>query len=277
LVDGDGTPIEVVRESYRHVPYGGIYRADDLVVGERILIAAGLLEEHDGVLYPGRGLAEMANAGDADGCEALVVVLLTRRPPLWLIAATASDGIIAEELVPTEETELLDGLLEPEYREALLLQLGRRFRDEEMRRVGDLAERHVVKCCETELCEVGRRDLAKRVRRVSATSDQLGYDVTAPRLDGSTRRLECKGTKGTGPIITVFISRNEAKRGQVDSAWALVACQVDENDKASLVGWLPGTALVPLLPADPSAHGRWESARVEIETAAFAPGLPPIG
>jgi hypothetical protein len=81
--------------------------------------------------------------------------------------------------------------------------MGRRFSDADARRTGDLAEAHVTKACRAQLSGAGRDDLAALVRRVSLTSDQLGYDVTAPRLDGSTRRLEVKGTRMSGQQLLV--------------------------------------------------------------------------
>ncbi len=41
---------------------------------------------------------------------------------------------------------------------------------------------------------MGRSDLARDVRRVSLLSDQLGYDVNAPRVAGPPRLLEVKAT-----------------------------------------------------------------------------------
>src|SRR5688500_16852398 len=82
-----------------------------------------------------------------------------------------------------------------------LLAMGRRFSDADAKRTGDLAEAHVTEACRAQLIEAGRDDLAARVRRVSLTSDQLGYDITAPRLDDSTRRIEVKGTRAPGPQL----------------------------------------------------------------------------
>jgi hypothetical protein len=275
LIDTAGVTVDLLRRSYRLVPYGGLYRSEDLIEAETLLIKAGLVFADGDLLIPMKGLNEIAQASDADGCEALLAALLHEEIPLWLLAAT-SGGVLADELIPDEEGHKLSSVLGPERREALLLEIGRRFSDEAQAVTGAVAERFVVACCKAELRDVGESELAERVRRVSETSDQLGYDVTAPRRDHSTRRIEVKGTRAGGTNLVFYLSRNEAERSLADPDWSLVGCRIARDDHAKLVGHLFGTQLKAYLPHDPRSEARWQSVRLDVPDADFASGLPPI-
>jgi hypothetical protein len=264
LIDQSGSNAEDVRSAYRLVPYGGLYRSDDLIVGEAVLIAAGVLSEGDGVLVPLEGLGEIAAASDVDGCEALLVALLERRTPLWLGAATGG-GALEEDLIPDQARATLREALDPETREGLLLRLGLSYSEAEQARIGAIAEAFVVTCCRRELRDAGAPGLADAVRRVSEVSDQLGYDITAPRLDRSTRRIEVKGTRSTGRSV-FYLSLN----------WALVVCRVVGEDEVHLVGHLGGGEMRRYLPRDASDEAHWQSVRVEVPEESFLPGLPPM-
>ena len=122
LIDRTGVTVDLLRRSYRLVPYGGLYRSDDLIQAETLLINAGLLLADGDLMLPMNGLMEIAQASDSDGCEALLAALLHQKVPLWLIAASASSGsVLADELIPDEERRKLCSVLGPESREALLL------------------------------------------------------------------------------------------------------------------------------------------------------------
>lgn len=237
-------------------------------------MAAGLLRQQGDMLMPSPGLRDIALTSDADGCEALLVAFLIASRPLWLLAATA-EGILVDELIPDDAQFALREGMGAETRDALLLELGRRFSDEARSVTGDLAEKYIVESCRAELRDAGAPALAESVRRVSEISDQLGYDITAPRLNGSTRRIEAKGTRGGGSAIVVFLSRNEAERGLSDTDWSLVACRVAADDSVELVGRLVGADLRGYLPSDPCPETRWQSIRLELPAGTFAPGLPP--
>jgi Domain of unknown function (DUF3883) len=275
LIDKAGVTVERLRMSYRLVPYGGLYRSDDLIEAETLLTEAGLLLTVDNLLVPMSGLDEIAQASETDGCEALLAALLQHDVPLWLLAAT-SGSVLAEELIPDEESHKLHSVLGPEQREALLLAIGRRYSDNRQTLTGSIAEHFVVAQCQAELRYFGEPELAKRVRRVSEISDQLGYDVTAPRRDRSTRRIEVKGSRGDGAGFVMHLSRNEAERGLADPDWSLVACRIARDDSPQLVGHIYGSQLRPYLPEDRRSEARWESVRLEFPETGFTPGLPPI-
>jgi hypothetical protein len=156
------------------------------------------------------------------------------------------------------------------------LEIGRRFSDEGQAQTGAIAEHFVVACCQAELRGIGELELAERVRRVSEISDQLGYDVTAPRRDHSTRRIEVKGTRATGTNLVFYLSRNEAERGLADPDWALVGCRITGDDRAQLVGHLYGRQLKAYLPHDSRPGARWQSVRLDVPDTDFTRGLPPI-
>lgn len=270
---GEGAEVDQLRLSYIHVPFDGIYRSEHLIAGEKVLLDVGLLEERSGILRPADGLEELALASERDGCEALILSLLRRRPPLWLYAATSNAGV-SWELVPDAEREVLDSALDPAARELVLLALGRTFSAERRQEIGEIAEQYVVDACRAELTAAGELDLADKVRRVSLESDQLGYDITAPRQDGSTRRIECKGARSQGEAATVFLSRGELERGRVDPDWFLVVCRVDATGVAWLEGWCAAQRLETLLPVDQDESARWSSVEIQLAPGVLHSGLP---
>ncbi|HEX7197788.1 MAG TPA: DUF3883 domain-containing protein, partial [Candidatus Limnocylindria bacterium] len=174
-----------------------------------------------------------------------------------------------------DEAEAAVGELveDPARREELLLALGRRFDDAARREVGAAGEDLVVAHARAELASLGYPDLARNVRRVSLVSDQLGYDVAAPRVSGGDRLLEVKAT--TGNRGEIFLSRNEATVGLRLKDWALVVCAVDDVDArtGSVLGWCRGTDLRPLLPTD-APGGSWQSVAIELDRLPLQAGLP---
>src|SRR5262245_31917874 len=101
VLSHEGTRIADARDSYTGLPSGGIYRAADLVRGERLLVSLGLLCEEDGLLYPTTEARILARLSDTEGAEMLLALLLEREPPLWLTSVTAGDEV-ALEYVPDE-------------------------------------------------------------------------------------------------------------------------------------------------------------------------------
>ena len=129
----------------------------------------------------------------------------------------------------------------------------------------------------TDLLALGYPELARAVRHLSLESDQLGYDITAPRIGGQRRLLEVKATTTHGAeTITFHLSRNEAETGLRYRDWALVVCAVTDvaARAGEIVGWQSAAFLAPAFPVD-SPGGRWESATVTVTVADLLPGLPP--
>jgi len=112
---------------------------------------------------------------------------------------------------------------------------------------------------------------------LSLESDQLGYDVSAPRVVGANRLIEVKATTALhDETVSVHLSRNEAETGLRYRDWALVVCLVTDSVRreGEIVGWQMATALAPALPVDSTA-GRWEVATLLMNVADLLPGLPP--
>ena len=244
-----------------------MYPPSDLRLGERLLLDCGLLLEREGYLHPTAEIDELLALGEE---EAIAIVF--ERAVLAVPASVLSFD--ADEDVPEGARALAEELiLDPERREALLLALGRKHDDASRTALGLRGEEFVVTRARHELTELGRPDLASQVRRLSEFSDDLGYDIVAPRIEGK-RRLEVKtsGRSGEG-LVRFFLSRNEIDWGLRDSDWALVVCRVEADDEIEVVGWCRARALEPYLPVD-GEGSRWTSSEVEIPLTLFEPGLP---
>jgi hypothetical protein len=137
----------------------------------------------------------------------------------------------------------------------------------------------VLEVAPTELRALGHLELAREVRRVSLLSDQLGYDINAPRVTGAPRLLEVKASTApaTNRSAVVHLTRNEADTGAALADWALVVCVVDDVEQRSgrIVGWCAGGVLVDLVPLDGTCS-RWDHATVDVPVERLSPGLPSV-
>jgi len=83
------------------------------------------------------------------------------------------------------------------------------LRDQMNRTLGHAGEQHVFEFEQRKLFDLGRRDLARKVRWVSETDgDGLGYDIRSYEEDGSERWIEVKTTRG-GNATPFYLTRNE--------------------------------------------------------------------
>jgi len=266
IVDRGGSPRLDAAESYWHHATGGTFAPVDLDRGQHLLLSLDLLAELNGKLTPTAELAQLLEGSAQDALAALCQRALAFVPSTELEAP----GVAAQlaQLVP-----------DAARREELLLALARRFDDRQYRVIGDIGEEIVVFEARAELRDMGRADLARYVRRVSMLSDQLGYDVNAPRITGPPRLLEVKATTSSSVdnSVTIHLSRNEADTGATFPNWALVVSVVDNVDQrlGHIAGWCTATVLGDLLPHDGVA-GRWDQASVEIPLERLFPGLPGV-
>ena len=267
IVGHRGSPTAEAQESYWHHATGGTFSPSDLDRGQRLLVEIGLLLEKGGALVPAPELSELLDGAVDDAMAALTERALALTRPAWLSDATAAAETLSDLVVDAAR------------REQLLVALGRRFDDTRRRLVGEIGEELVIDAARAELSALGHVELARDVRRVSLLSDQLGYDISAPRIDGPARLLEVKATTGdlADAGVLIHLSRNEADTGLLFGSWALVVCVVDDLEQrgARVVGWCAAPALRDLLPLD-GATGRWEQAAVELPLDRLRRGLPGV-
>lgn len=264
-IDERGSRVVDAQESYWHKATGGLSAPPDLERGQRLLVDCGLVEERDGILYPHAELKQILD-GAADDAVATIYCRALEQCPEEVAWSSDHAGPELEELIP-----------DPARREELLVALARRFDDAHRRLIGAIGEEVVVAALRDELGSLGYAELARSVRRLSLESDQLGYDVSAPRVTGSARLIEVKATTTlSDDVISIHLSRNEAETGQRYLDWSLVLCLVtDPNQReGEIIGWQTGQALASLLPLD-SPGGRWELASLDLRLADLIPGMPP--
>lgn len=263
LLDDPSSAAADARESYWRKALGGSFGPSDLHLGERLLVDIGLVIETDQHLSASAELRTLLEGS----FEAIASIVASR---------------VLELTPPAVESGSLEGSLsklipDAERREELLTALGRRFDDSRRREVGAVGEQLVIDTAREELRGLGYADLAREVTQLSLETDQAGYDISAPRINGPKRLLEVKATTAKDPDrVSIYLSRNEADTGQrFESQWALVVCRVLDVDKkqGELLGWLPVSSLRSFLPLD-TDRGRWESAELEIDVAELLPGLP---
>lgn len=262
LIDRRGSRVDDARESYWRHATGGVFPPPDLRMGERLLVECGLVDERDGVLHP-TDILETLLAGTFE--DAAVTIVLH-------VLVAGADPQAAPTIEQSDLTSIID---DPDRRERLLLALGQKWDDAHHRLIGEIGEDLVVESAKAELDALGHPDLARAVRRVSIDSDQLGYDVTAPRIGGPSRLLEVKSTTGVGDPATIHLSRNELDTGARFVSWSLVLCRVHDTFERTgeVVGWCTASDLMPLVPHD-GERSRWEVTAVELASSLLHPGLP---
>jgi hypothetical protein len=264
-IDQRGSRVVDAYESYWHKATGGLFAPPDLERGQRLLVDCGLVEERQGTLYPRAELQQIL-AGNFDDVVAAIygrAVTYQQETADWSSEEASAE---LEELIP-----------DPARREELLLALARRFDDTQRRLIGAIGEELVVSVLRAELNGLGYPELARSVRHLSLESDQLGYDIAAPRIGGADRLVEVKATTAIeGGVASIYLSRNEAEVGlRYYLDWALVLCLVTDQlrREGEIVGWLSSRALAPALPVDSTA-GRWEVANLAINISELLPGTP---
>lgn len=268
LIDAFGSPVLAARTAYLLYPSDALYPPEDLRLGERLLLDCGLLLEQGEHLYPTDQLKELLAVEEAAASS-----ILFERAVLAALSSGFAFGI--DGALPPDVLSVAEKLISDfDRREAFLLALGRKH-DESLRAaLGLRGEEFVADCAREELTDLGLEDLAAGVRCLSEISDQLGYDVVAPRLGGK-RRLEVKTSARQGDgLFHFYISRGEIDVGLRDEDWALVACQMQDGGAINLVGWCRARTLEPYLPID-GEGARWMSAELDIPTTLLEHGLPP--
>jgi hypothetical protein len=261
--------------AFRSLPTGGILGTQDFRASEQILESLGLVEIRGGKLVVAETVRELAAVTREDAAALILGLALERRPPGWLRFAAAGDSLKIDAIPDSELDSLGSCFGGGERLEAVLLAAARRFDASRLAALADLGQAYVVERCREQLRDGGSQDLAMAVSRVGLVSDQLGYNVVAPRLDGSSRRIEVKATRRLAWRGEVYISRGHFEVGALDPDWSLVVVEVDTDDRPSLLGWCPAQALTAKMPRDNHPLGRWNSVRVLQAEGMLNAGLPP--
>lgn len=266
LLSPRGSHADEVRESYWRHATGGSLPPSDLVAGEQLLDACGLVIRQDGRLIPKPELSEILDGTPEDAAFAIAYRLVTANRGV-VVGGSSDMGV--ESLFP-------DAL----ERERFLVMVGQHHDEVLRRELGSIGEEVVVTTAREELNRLGRKDLAKEVRRLSLQSDQLGYDVSAPRVDGPSRLLEVKATlmdvASESDTVVCHLTRNEIRIGlQYPDQWALVVCGVIDvqSRTGAVVGWIAAVPIYEMLPVD-GPRAAWEVAQVRIPRENLSPGLP---
>jgi hypothetical protein len=263
------------RESFRRLPTGGLFTGADYDTAEEVLRSVDLVQVDGDMLVVSESVRILATMPARAADALLLDLILERRPPNWLRTA-AGGSSLREAIVPDAELAAVGEILpDPDVREAILLRAARRFDAARLAALGAAGEDQVVEHCKHELANAGRAELADQVERVSLISDELGYDVVAPKLDGGNRRLEVKATRRLTWRTEIFLSRNEFEVGLTDPDWALVVCAIDDDDQVSILGWCRALQLENLVPEDRHPHGRWVSVSLLQLEGLLAADVPP--
>lgn len=277
IIGQEGCSVHTLRSSWAILPVAGQVDIDEFEATFLALAQGGFILQSGDHLMPDIGLQAIASNSGADLEELLYSEIISRAHPLWLRTST-NDGyaaFVSSELVPDDVARGLESIIpDPVRREAFLLTRARKVRTDEMLALGEAAEVAAFEALFAELVRCGEQALASMVCRVSLISDELGYDITAPRLDGSPRRIEVKGVKRYGAVVSVVVTANEMTIGCSDPDWYLLVVEVREYP--TVIGWVDARTLEPLLPTNPGEGGRWLSARLKFPVKALVEGLPPV-
>jgi hypothetical protein len=82
------------------------------------------------------------------------------------------------------------------------------------KKLGDRGEIVVKVAEENYLKRFGRKDLAKKIERVSQYDDSLGYDVLSFKEDGTEKYIEVKSTKSRMGTANFLISENQIRKSK---------------------------------------------------------------
>lgn len=274
LLKGPGVKIADLRRAYPHTPSDGVFSEYDLMVGEEVLIAAGLARVEGECIELIEDLGEVGHE-TPEVCEILLSLYLVKLRPPWLAAATRSIEMTALMMPEGALWALGTTVQDAQRREDFLLAVEEKFEREGDRALGEEGEQFVLKACRNQLCLAGRPDLASKVRQVSRYSDLLGYDVVSHTITAGIVRIEVKASRAAPTAaVRFYLSRGEAAVGLRDGSWRLVLCYLPPKEDGVLLGWLAGEGLGEYLPTDSPRGGSWMRASVEVPLGTLRPGLP---
>jgi hypothetical protein len=83
-----------------------------------------------------------------------------------------------------------------------------------LKKLGDRGEKIVLDLEIKKLKDAGRKDLAKKVERVSLKSDSYGYDILSFETDGAEKYIEVKATRAKVGSANFFFTANELREAK---------------------------------------------------------------
>jgi len=268
LLEARGTQADDAFASYWNHAIGASFSPSDLQMGEQLLIDCGLVQEENNRLYPSTALTDLLG-GTAEDAVVLLSTLALQR----VYTSSESNAAINLESLSSQLAQLIP---DAARREQALLALSKRFDDQYCKLIGEIGEEIVLDYMRGELIALGYTELARSTRRLSILSDQLGYDISAPRVAGPPRLIEVKSTTARiSTSINIHISRNEANTAVKFPDWFLVLCRVLDVEKrqGEIIGFCNAGGIADLLPSD-GPTGHWESGAVELPLIRLTPGVP---
>lgn len=88
----------------------------------------------------------------------------------------------------------------------------------QLKLLGDRGEKIVMDSEVKALTEAGRKDLARKVKRVSLESDSFGYDILSFEISGKKKFIEVKATRSkVGPANFFFTANELSKSKKLDN------------------------------------------------------------
>jgi len=274
VLRANGTNVYAARSSYARISTGGMYSVEHFERAETWLWSCHLIEVVDDVIKPSSELLDIARLPHGEALELLLITTVERQRPVWVYAACEGPEL-ATEAIPDLDWSIISGVIEdPARREALLLALGRKFDAEETASIGADGEEYVVEQCRQALAALGRPELAQAVRRISAVSEQLGYNVVTPTTGGRPWRIEVKTTRSKAAVVRTVLTRTAVRAGIADRRWILLICFQSKPGHHEVLGWCSASLLQSVLPKDVSRDAQWLSARVMLDRANLNEGLP---
>lgn len=83
-----------------------------------------------------------------------------------------------------------------------------------LKKLGDRGEKIVMDLEIKKLKDADRKDLAKKVERVSLKSDSFGYDILSFETDGTEKHIEVKATRAKVGSANFFFTANELREAK---------------------------------------------------------------
>jgi hypothetical protein len=274
VLRANGMTMYAARSSYARISTGGMYSVEHFERAETWLWSCRLIEVVEGVIKPSSELLEIARLPPGEALELLLITTVERQRPVWVYAACEGPELATEAIPDLDWSIISDVIEDPGRREALLLGLGRKFDAEEAASIGADGEDFVVEQCRQALAALGRPELAQAVRRISAVSDQLGYNVVTPTVGDHPWRIAVKTTRSKAALVRTVLTRNAVRVGIADRRWILVFCFQSKTGQHEVLGWCSASLLQSVLPKDVSRDAQWLSVRVALDRANLNEGLP---